>query len=62
MVAGCFVTSATREVVPVARPRLENGKWLEFLPGGGDVTRRVAQAYMELVADYVRDHSDLRLI
>ena len=62
MVAGCFVTSATREVVPVARPRLENGKWLEFLPGGGDVTRRVAQAYKELVAQYVRENADLQLL
>ena len=31
----CFVTSATREVMPVAAVRLESGEWHEFPPGGG---------------------------
>ena len=31
----CFVTSATREVMPVASVRLENGVWHEFPAGGG---------------------------
>jgi branched-chain amino acid aminotransferase len=57
----CFVTSATREVMPVAGLRLADGKWLEFPAGGGTMTRRVAQAYKESVARYVREHSELRL-
>jgi branched-chain amino acid aminotransferase len=58
----CFVTSATREVMPVVGIRLESGEWREFPPGGGEVTRRVAKAYKESVAKYVKDHNDLRLI
>jgi branched-chain amino acid aminotransferase len=58
----CFVTSATREVMPVVGIRLESGEWREFPPGGGEVTRRVAKAYKESVGKYVKDHSDLRLI
>lgn len=58
----CFVTSATREVMPVAGLRLESGKWHEFPPGGGVVTRRVAKAYKELIGQYVREHTELRLL
>jgi branched-chain amino acid aminotransferase len=58
----CFVTSATREVMPVAALRLENGKWREFPPGGGPVTHRVAKAYKGFVARYVSEHADLRLV
>jgi branched-subunit amino acid aminotransferase/4-amino-4-deoxychorismate lyase len=46
----CFITSATREVMPAAGVRLETGIWLEFPAGGGDVTRRVAKAYKNEVA------------
>ena len=58
----CFVTSATREVMPVAALRLENGEWREFPPGGGDVTRHVAKAYKAYVRRYVSEHADLRLL
>jgi len=58
----CFVTSATREVMPVARLRLENGNWHEFPPGGGDITRRVAVAYKVFTASYVRANTTLRLL
>jgi branched-chain amino acid aminotransferase len=57
----CFVTSATREVMPVVALRLESGDWHEFPPGGGAVTRRVAKAYKEFVDRYVREHAELRL-
>src|SRR5262245_55595168 len=43
----CFITSATREVMPTSGIRLETGHWREFPPGGGPVTRRVAEAYKE---------------
>jgi branched-chain amino acid aminotransferase len=58
----CFVTSATREVMPVASVRLESGEWREFPAGGGEVTRRVARAYKEAVSGYVSGHSNLRLL
>ncbi len=57
----CFVTSATREVMPVASVRLESGVWHEFPAGGGEVTRRVAKTYQEFVKRYVAEHASLRL-
>ncbi len=57
----CFVTSATREVMPVSGVRLESGEWREFPAGGGAMTRRVAQAYKKEVAVYVRSYAHLRL-
>lgn len=58
----CFVTSATREVMPVASLRLESGEWREFPAGGGALTRRVAKAYKEYVDRYVKEHPQLRLL
>lgn len=58
----CFVTSATREVMPVSKIRLEYGKWHEFPAGGGDVTRRVAKAYKNAVKRYVHDNAAFRLL
>jgi branched-chain amino acid aminotransferase len=57
----CFVTSATREVMPVARLLLRDGRALEFPAGGGPVTRRVAGWYREYVAAWVDEHRDLSL-
>jgi branched-chain amino acid aminotransferase len=58
----CFVTSATREVMPVASVRLESGKLHEFPPGGGQMTRLVAAAYKNFVNEYIKDHANLRLL
>jgi branched-chain amino acid aminotransferase len=58
----CFVTSATREAMPVASLRLENGTWSSFPPGGGPVTRRVASAYKKSVEQYVAANRQLRLL
>lgn len=57
----CFVTSATREVMPVKTLRLEDGTEREFPDGGGDVTRKVIAYYREYVDDYVREHAGLSL-
>lgn len=57
----CFVTSATREVMPVVSLRMLDGSVLEFPAGGGPVTRRVAEHYREHVAEYVRRHAQLAL-
>jgi branched-chain amino acid aminotransferase len=58
----CFVTSATREVMPVAALRLENGAWREFPAGGGEMTRYVAAAYKKFAQQYVDANSALRLL
>lgn len=58
----CFVTSATREAMPVASLRLESGEWLKFPPGGGQLTRKVANAYKQFVNDYVRENDALRIL
>lgn len=58
----CFVTSATREVMPVNGIRFENGDWHEFPAGGGPMTRLVAKAYKEFVEQYVEEHASLRLL
>lgn len=58
----CFVTSATREAMPVVSLRFENGTVRDFPPGGGPVTRRVAQGYKAYVDRYVRDNAAVRLL
>jgi branched-chain amino acid aminotransferase len=58
----CFVTSATREVMPVCGILLEKGKWLNLPEGGGKMTRQVAAAYKDYVQKYVSFHSELKLI
>jgi branched-chain amino acid aminotransferase len=57
----CFLTSATREVMPIASLRMLDGTVLDFPEGGGQTTRRVAQYYREHVADYVRRHAHLSM-
>lgn len=57
----CFITSATREVMPVVGLRLGDGTQLEFPEGGGPQTRRVAACYGEYLQAYVRDHAALSM-
>jgi branched-chain amino acid aminotransferase len=56
-----FVTSATREVMPIASIRLPSGEWRELPPGGGPTTRKIAQAYKDYVAAYVAENAAARL-
>lgn len=58
----CFVTSATREVMPVTGVRLENGEWRKFPPGGGEMTRLIAKAYKDFVQKYVEENQKLALL
>lgn len=60
-VTECFVTSATREVMPVSKIRLPSGDWHELPAGGGPVTRQTAAAYKAFVKDYVAANVDARL-
>lgn len=57
----CFITSATREVMPVIGLRLLDGKQLEFPEGGGPQTRRVTECYKEYLQVYVGGHAALSL-
>jgi branched-chain amino acid aminotransferase len=57
----CFLTSATREVMPVRTLRLEDGATLEFPAGGGELTRTVAGLYKDYVSEYVQAHRALSL-
>ena len=53
----CFVTSATRAVMPVSALRLEAGRWIEFPQGGGALTRRLSGLYAEFMDEYVKSHA-----
>jgi branched-chain amino acid aminotransferase len=55
----CFLTSATREVMPVISLRRADGEVQSFPAGGGPITRAVAGYYKEYVAEYVRTHAHL---
>ncbi|HEX7081776.1 MAG TPA: aminotransferase class IV [Gammaproteobacteria bacterium] len=57
----CFLTSATREVMPVASLRLGDGREVVFPAGGGELTRRAARYYREHVAEYVARNRGLSL-
>ncbi|MEM9352329.1 MAG: aminotransferase class IV [Planctomycetota bacterium] len=60
-VSECFVTSSTREVMPVASLMLSRERSLDLPGGGGPVTRRVAAAYKAAVDEYVDANAALRL-
>ena len=57
----CFLTSATREVMPIVTLRTLDGGVLRFPEGGGALTRRAAAYYKEHVAEYLRTHAHLSL-
>ena len=52
----CFLTSSTREVMPVVGIRLSDGRDVRFPAGGGESTARAARAYREYVDRYVEAH------
>ncbi len=57
----CFITSATREVMPVISLRLRNDAEVRFPAGGGPQTRRVTTCYEEHLQNYLTEHTDLSL-
>jgi len=57
----CFLTSATREVMPVRTLRLESGEKLKFPEGGGEITRQVASYYHGFVNRYVEQRAELAM-
>ena len=55
----CFITSATREVMPVRSLNLGDGTSVEFPAGGGTLTRQVQGYYREYVDAYLAAHENL---
>lgn len=53
----CFLTSATREVMPVASLLLEDGSRRDYPPGGGEMTRRIAASYKAFIETYARSNA-----
>lgn len=49
----CFVSSATREIMPVCAILLPGGKRKEFPAGGGAITKKLQGAYADFVKQYV---------
>ena len=50
----CFLTSATREVMPVASIRLSDGREARFPAGGGELTRLASKLYRAYIDEYVK--------
>jgi branched-chain amino acid aminotransferase len=51
----CFVSSATREIMPVTAVILPGGKRKEFTPGFGPISNRLREAYGQYVQDYIKE-------
>jgi len=58
----CFVTSATRDVMPCASLRLEDGTVLKFPEGGGKITRQVEKVFLAYLDAYAAAHAGDALI
>lgn len=55
----CFVSSATREVMPVKSVILPGGKRVAFPLGGGEKTKKIQEAYSHYVEDYINSRRNL---
>ncbi len=58
----CFVTSATRDVMPCASLRLEDGEVLQFPEGGGEITRQVQAVFLAYLDTYASTHATDALV
>ena len=52
----CFVTSATREVMPCASLGLPSGQTLRFAEGGGEWTRLTMKTFSAYIDRYIQAH------
>ena len=57
----CFITSTTREIMPVSGLRLRDGSEVIFPAGGGALTRHATACYKEHLEDYLSGHKGLSL-
>ncbi len=53
----CFVTSSTREVMPVYCLELSVGQIIDFPRGGGVRTKEIQAQYRQFVEDYLESHA-----
>lgn len=53
----CFVTSATREVMPVQSLQTENVVVLQFPHGGGEFTRKAMTLYRQMIDRFVAENA-----
>lgn len=53
----CFVTSATREVMPVYCLEVSSGQFVDFPRGGGVYTKEIQLLYRNVVDRYVKQHA-----
>ena len=58
----CFITSATREVMPCVSLTLLDGERLEFPEGGGNVTQQTRIIFSDYVETYISEHADDALV
>jgi branched-chain amino acid aminotransferase len=58
----CFVTSATRDVMPCASLVLEDGAHIKFPEGGGPLTRKTRESFESYIQAYVKRHRHQSLI
>ena len=58
----CFVTSATRDVMPCATLRLEDVNVVEFPEGGGPITKKTCRTFSAYVQAYVEEHRNESII
>jgi branched-chain amino acid aminotransferase len=57
----CFLSSATREVMPVVSIMRDDGSRQEFPEGGGELTRQIAGLYRDSIDSYVASHQQLSI-
>jgi branched-chain amino acid aminotransferase len=57
----CFLSSATRAVMPVISIMRDDGSRHEFPKGGGEMTRRIAALYRQSIDEYVGTHQALSI-
>lgn len=55
-VTECFITSATREVMPVMSLRLQDGTVRKFPVGGGRLTRLAMKLYTDMMVKFVHEN------
>jgi branched-chain amino acid aminotransferase len=57
----CFITSATREIMPVKSLKLQSGEIINFPAGGGPLTLKMSAFYQAFLRNYVQEHQAERL-
>ena len=55
----CFVTSATRGIMPIVSLRLDDGHMIGFPAGGGEITRKVAEYYKQYIHEHIKQNASL---